>query len=437
MGPEIIDVTDEVVAVRRLRGAAALPGFAALCCCILATLAMLLDFNNRALWVSLIGCAPLLVLLRRGIEHGSAWAVGLLTALVSGLTLMVLGSWILSGHHPASELLSGIAGGLLILIPCWLAVRAGLLAIWGGRKTRPWITTASGSAWRWLPRDGRFRIALNAFTVAVLVYVGGAVPAILVAVAFGGHMLIAALVYLPVARLAGRLWNRGRRQLARRLQEIRKLDTRAPVLLLRSFDDDNLPLESRYRLMWFFHAAKEACTLEECVVTSLWQLGPVIAVGNPREKLSPLGAAREDIPGEQWRSRIQQYLEEAAYVVSILGSTPGLNWEYEQVEMRGAKDRVLVVLPPRPVMEVYRRWEVFRSIFRRAASVDIFLGTVPAFPLLVFFPGTGAPLVFRCRYKNETAYTVAFNRLLETLDRPLNQGQAVVQTTNISRHTAY
>ncbi len=383
MQPEIIDVTDEVVAVRRLRAAAALPNFAALCCCILAVFAMVLDFHNRTLWISLICSAPFLLLLARGIEHGSVWAVGLLTALVGVVTVMLLLSFVQFGHDPVSELLPGIAGILMILVPCWLAVRAGLQAI-RGRKTPPWITTASGSAWRWLPRDGRFRIALNAFAVSLLVYIGGAVPAILIGVALGGHMLIAAFIYLPVARLAGRIWNRGRRQLARRLQEIRQLDTRPPVLLLRSFDDDNLPLESRFRLLWFFHAAKEAATLEQCVVNSVWPLGPVIAVGNPREKLNPLGAAREDIPGEQWRSRIQQYLEEAAYVVSILGSTPGLNWEYEQIEIRGNKDKVLVVLPPRSMVEVYRRWEVFRSIFRPAASVDIFSGSVPAFPLLVY-----------------------------------------------------
>ena len=36
MEPETIDVTDEVVTIRRLRAAAALPGLCALCCVILA-----------------------------------------------------------------------------------------------------------------------------------------------------------------------------------------------------------------------------------------------------------------------------------------------------------------------------------------------------------------------------------------------------------------
>jgi hypothetical protein len=417
MRPQVVDVTDEVIAVRRLRAAAALPAFCAFCCSIFATFAIALDFQNRTLWSSLICGAPVFILIARGIEHGTVWAIGLLTALVSGLTLLVIASWMQQlGRNIVPEF-SGITGGILIMIPCWLFVRVGLQAIWARRKPQPWITTASRSAWRWLPRGSRFRIAFGTFATSVLVYIGGAIPAGMVAVAFGGHVFFGALAYIPVARLAGRIWTRGRRQLARQLQEIRKLDTRIPVLLLRSFDDDALPLESRFRLLWFFHAAKEACTLEECVVTSMWQLGPVIAVGKPCEDLSPLGAAREYIPGEQWRSRIQQYLEEAAYVICILGSTPGLNWEYEQMQSRGDRNGVLVVLPPRPIMELQRRWGVFRGIFHRGASVDVFSDPSSALPLLIFFPTAGVPFVFRCRYRNETAYTVALNRFLEMFGR--------------------
>jgi hypothetical protein len=81
------------------------------------------------------------------------------------------------------------------------------------------------------------------------------------------------------------------------------------VILLRSFSDDNLPLDKRYHFLWFFFTAQETLTLESFVVDQIWRLGPVLAIGNPTEQLSPLGAAREYISGDRWRSRIRERLE--------------------------------------------------------------------------------------------------------------------------------
>ncbi len=56
------------------------------------------------------------------------------------------------------------------------------------------------------------------------------------------------------------------------------------------------------------------------VVNCVWRYGgPVIAVGNPRETLSPLGDAREYVPQDQWQEAIQRHLDETVLVVSVLG----------------------------------------------------------------------------------------------------------------------
>ena len=233
------------------------------------------------------------------------------------------------------------------------------------------------------------------------------------------HLWLAAFAYLPFARWAGRSWTRGRRELALRVQEVRKRDARPPVLLLRSFEDDNIILATRPRLLWFFHASKEASTLEEYVVNCIWKLGPVIAVGKPGENVSPLGAAREYVEEYQWRDCIREYLNESAYVVSILGSTPGLRWEIEQIGARGEQDNVIVVFPPKPFEQLQRRWEEFRTFFDRAASVDLPFGPKLAAPLLALFRGAGtSPVVLRCCINDETAYGVAFRRLSECLKTP-------------------
>jgi hypothetical protein len=420
MSHRVVDLTEEVLAVRRLRAAATLPRFVALCCLIGTVISVGLATSQWVLWSSLAFCAGLFFLLARAIERAAVWAVWLLAAVVGALTLLLMVAGVEELRRISKPDFIGIAGVLAILIPCWILVRLGLKAAWHRRRTIARMTTSPRSEWRWFPRDDRLRTALGMFTASLFIYVAGAVPAALLAITMGGHLLIFGVAYLPVAYFAGRLWNRGRRHLALRLQEIRKLDTRAPVLLLRSFGDDDLPLERRYRMGWFFHAPKEAFTLEDYVVNRIWYLGPVIAIGNPREDLSPLGAAREYLPTDQWRTRISQYLDESVFVVCILGSTPGLSWEYEKIQARGKQDSVLVVFPPKPIEELQRRWGVFRSNLHRAASVDISSDSKLGVPLLALFSSSEAPpLVLWCRYNNETAYAVAFSRLFEWLTLPV------------------
>ena len=420
MSHEVVDLTEEVLAVRRLRAAATLPKFVALCCLIGVVISVGLATTQWALWSGLAFSAGFFFLVARAVERGVVWAVWLLAAVIGALTLLLMVAGVEESRRISKPDFTGIASALSILIPCWILVRLGLKAVWRRRSPILQTTASHGREWMGFPRDDRLRTAFGTFTASLLIYVAGAVPAGLLAIVMGGHLLIFGVAYLPVAYFAGRLWYRGRRQLALRLQEIRKLDTRAPVLLLRSFDDDDLPLERRYRMGWFFHAPKEAFTLEDYVVNRIWHIGPVIAVGKPREPLSPLGAAREYLPTDQWRNRISQYIDEAVFVVCILGSTPGLSWEYEQIQARGKQDSVLVVFPPKPIEELQRRWAVFRSILHRAASVDISSDSKIGVPLLAVFSSSEVPpLVLYCRYNNETAYAIAFSRLFEWMTQPV------------------
>ncbi len=417
-GTQAIDCNDDVVAVRRLRAAAFLPKLAAFVSAVLGLFLFALGvgtWTGRTIFaVTALGSA----LLGRAIEHGAAWGVWALAVLVGASTVVMILAAVMvrldADPEPIGEWLAVLAGTLLVLTGCWLLVRLGVQAIRRPVKTPAWIVTETRSGWRWLPRDERFRTGLGTFTIAVLIYAGGAVVAAFVA-AGTGITYLGALAYLPIARAAGRVWTRGRRHLALRVREVRTLDARPPVILLRSFEDDNLPLETRYRLLWFFSAAKEAFTLEEFVVNCLWRSGPVIAIGNPGEALNPLGAAREYVAEDRWKDVIHQFLDEAVLVVCILGSTPGLRWEYDAIATRKKKTDVVIVFPPRPLEQLHLRWEAFRSCFAPAAPVVLSSDPRLGAPLLAFFSGTGEPQVFYCRYNNETAYGVAFANLLQRL----------------------
>ena len=360
MPARVVDLNADVTAIRRLRAAAVLPQFAALCCVLFAVLFLAVGINGWKATALLLGVAAALIAAARAIEGGSAWVVG------------------------------------------WLPSHA--------REPAEAVHLLSRSAWSRTPHAQRSREATVSFAVAAVLYGVGIVPTALAAAAVGGHLWICGIVYAPIAAAAARLWNRGRRQSALRLREIRRLDARPPVILLRSFDDDDLPLEKRYHFFWFLFTARETLTLESFVVDHIWRLGPVIAIGKPGEQLSPLGAAREYIPGERWRISIRSYLSAACYVVSVLGSTPGLSWEYEQMQALGKTRDVLVVFPPLEADELQRRWSVFQSIFAPAGAIALQWEPFIGVPLLALF-GSDCITIFYCKYRHETAYAAAFSRL--------------------------
>lgn len=384
-----------------------LPQYLALMCIVVSLLFYTLD-ENAAVAAWLLSAAAGFVYVARSLERGQGWALWLVTALVLALTVAGVGAFF-AEEAPALERAQFAAGAALILTPCWTLVTLG----WKARRRADPSLFASATPpgeWARLPREHRSPRTMALFALAILIYAAGLIPAALAAIAVGGHLWITAIVYAPIAALAGRTWNRGRRHAALRVQEIRRLDTRSPVLLLRSFGDDSLPLEKRYHFFWFLFTARNTLTLEAFVVDHLWRLGPVLAIGDPAERLSPLGAAREYIADERWRARIREYLQESAFVVCVLGATPGVVWEYQQLDTLAYDDPLLVVFPPRPADELQRRWALFQSTFRRTRGIDLQWEPFIGVPLLAYLSKDGATF-FYCHYRHETAYAAAFNRL--------------------------
>jgi hypothetical protein len=426
-----IDLTDEVLAIKRLDAAAVIPNMLAFASAGAALLVLVLDIRIWDLWLSMICAAVSFAVIGGAIERGHAWAVWLITAAVSALSLFaILGVVVTTGELITGQLkkdsdsLALTGGSILLSIPAWMTIRHGLKAVWHRRRPALWIKPKTRKIWSQLPRDGRLRVALHTFAGSLFIGIGGLVVAGLVGAATG-HALFAAFTYWPFARWAGRSWTQGKRALSLRVQEVRKLDSRPPVLLLRSFEDDNRLLSARPRLLWFFHAAKEASTLEDYVVNCVWKLGPVIAIGKPGENISPLGAARDYVEENQWRDCIRNYLDESAYLISILGLTPGLRWEYEQINARDKQDTLIVVFPPKPYDQLQRSWEAFQTCFSRAATIDLPFGPNRSVPLLALFRGADtSPLVLRCVISDEIAYDVAFGKLFECLETPVEAAAA-------------
>jgi hypothetical protein len=123
---------------------------------------------------------------------------------------------------------------------------------------------------------------------------------------------------------------------------------RAPILLLRSFSDDELQLGQggNITLSWT-RAANE--TFEERIAGILQAYGPVIAIGRPGEKVRPLGAARMYVSHQEWQQRVAELLNRCQVVAMIVGQIKGedgLAWEVRRLLEVQPSDKVLLIFPP-------------------------------------------------------------------------------------------
>lgn len=121
-----------------------------------------------------------------------------------------------------------------------------------------------------------------------------------------------------------RLHNLGRRYQITPAARLLAEDTRPPVLYLRSFIDDTSA--ARTIDASFLPAVS---TREEQLAAALSDLGPVVAIGAPGERLPELGAARFYFEGHEWQNAVLDFMNKSRLVVLRVGQTDAFWWEVE------------------------------------------------------------------------------------------------------------
>lgn len=155
------------------------------------------------------------------------------------------------------------------------------------------------------------------------------------------------------------LVRRGRRLIALSADDLLRDDGRAPVLLLRTFADDELVVQTTGQQNFF----PIKLTLEEALVSPLSKVGPVVAIGRPGERVAPLGAGRKYLSDERWRNAIESWLEQANLVAMAMGpisEKEGLAWELGQVMALNRLAKLILVMPHGSVTADSReRWNQY------------------------------------------------------------------------------
>jgi hypothetical protein len=140
-----------------------------------------------------------------------------------------------------------------------------------------------------------------------------------------------------------------RRFLRVSLEQAQATDRRSPVLFLRSFRDDLVPLAAPkagfvYKL---FNYAERNKSLDQLLLEEGTALGPVVALGNPRDTVPPYGAARGYAQHRDWRRMVADLMEAASAIVICVDDTENLWWEMEHVGENKYLHKSLLLLHPK------------------------------------------------------------------------------------------
>ncbi|MGD0479289.1 MAG: hypothetical protein ABSA42_03905 [Terracidiphilus sp.] len=170
------------------------------------------------------------------------------------------------------------------------------------------------------------------------------------------------------------------------VEEALEQDRRPPILYLRPFKADKIRFSSsRQRIFvvvrqlitvlagllfraWFDATANKSRdsrkkSAEEFLVSLLDPLGPVIAIGRPKEKIRPLGAARMYL-GDEWKDVVHEYLKQSQLILMFAGTTTHFAWELQKVIQNERFVPTILILP------FFRRY--------RQSDVDQFVGAFEA-----------------------------------------------------------
>lgn len=125
-------------------------------------------------------------------------------------------------------------------------------------------------------------------------------------------------------------------------QELVKLDPRPPVLILRTYRDDDRGTVKTDFLETVDPEAKVGHQLNAI----LSSYGPVITLENPSTKTPLLGPSTKRMDDETWQQEVLSDLERAGLIIIIAGLGRWLFWELNQVVERGLLYRTILIIPP-------------------------------------------------------------------------------------------
>lgn len=166
---------------------------------------------------------------------------------------------------------------------------------------------------------------------------------------FAAVCLVLAVAGIIVGELGWKTYRRGKKFVTESAEEALAKDPRKPVVYIRSFRDDTKLLTPQEKTnLWVSRAFIPVFSIksrEETLAECLSEIGPVVAIGNPREELPELGAARMYFRDDEWQQKILDFMQRSSLVVLLGGPTKNLWWEIEQALKVLPPEKLICVVP--------------------------------------------------------------------------------------------
>lgn len=208
---------------------------------------------------------------------------------------------------------------------------------------------------------------------------------------------------LRLAALAVRESRRGRMKDA---TAARALDRRPLVLFLRPFHRDQAAAKGQvgfsYRISTAFglNPAAALKTFEELLTNELYVLGPVVAIGNPRQREQGpvIGAHRLDASDQAWFEEVVALAKQAQLIVLVLDDTAGLALELDLVTAAENRPKLLLIIP---VLHTEDQRRSFYETYLNLTKKYPYLPTFNAAIVAISFEREGLepePLLAPCNY---------------------------------------
>lgn len=207
-----------------------------------------------------------------------------------------------------------------------------------------------------------------------------------------------------------------RRVSLKKYHELRREDVRQSVVFLRSFKDDHVGLNTVQIpfFMKIFDSESRSETLEEILIRSFSSFAPVIAIGNPKDQMLPIGASRLYLENdEEWKQVVVSLLVKARLIVLAIDETEGLLWELDAIRDNNLWKKTIVIFPPLHVQSQWNEHFVYRVTKKlNLGSID-FKENEASNLLAVYKSSEQTTVAVTSERITESAYYVASHQLGE------------------------
>jgi hypothetical protein len=196
-----------------------------------------------------------------------------------------------------------------------------------------------------------------------------------------------------------------------RVEDVMSADRRAPVLFLRSFEDEQMAAAPSSMMWSSQNGARVRFYIMVLLRHFFESIGPVVAIADPRNPAPPIfDAARSEVPKDKWREVAAEWIELAALIVMMGGRTAGTKWELRHIIANGHLSKMLLILPPPHdwrSISAADRWANVIACFDGSPYVDELAKIDPQLVRAIAFKRNDRGVAFLSQTATDTDYQLA------------------------------